>query len=68
MIQAQNLADVLTGIFGTKLVIGPPQIRPLVAVAAIFQNGRQRLVKPSKSMKSHAIMDIIEILITMRDK
>ena len=67
MIQAPNLADVLIDILGTKVDIGPSQINPLVAVIVIFQNGRQRLVKLSKSMKSDAIMDIIEILITLRD-
>ena len=45
MIQAPNLADVLIDILGTKLDIGPPQISPLVAMAVMFQNGRQRLVK-----------------------
>jgi len=39
------LEDVLIDILGTKVDIGPPQISPLVALAAIFQNGRQRLVK-----------------------
>jgi hypothetical protein len=45
VIQAANLKDVLTYIFGTKLDIAPSQIPNLVAVAAIFQNGNQWLVK-----------------------
>ena len=45
VIQAPNLADVLIDILGTKVGIGPSQIRTLVAVEAIFQNGHQRLVK-----------------------
>jgi len=52
VIQAPNLADVLIDILGTKLGIGLSQIRTLVGVAAIFQNGHQRLVK---------IFEIIEI-------
>ena len=61
MIKAPNLADVLIDILGTKLDIGPSQTRTLVAVAAIFQNGHQQLVK-------HAITGIIEILVTLRTK
>ena len=59
---------MLIDILGTKVDIGPSQIRNLVAVAAIILNGRQLLVNLSKSVKSLAIMDIIEILITVRDK
>ena len=43
--KAPHLADVLIEILGTKVDIGPSQIGTLVAMAAIFQNGRQRLEK-----------------------
>ena len=39
------MSDVFIDILGTKLDIGPSQTRPLVAVADIFHNGHQRLVK-----------------------
>jgi len=41
----ENMAYMLLDILGTKLDIGPSQIRTMVAVAAIFQDGRHRLVK-----------------------
>ena len=47
VIKAQHMADVLIAILGTKLDIGTSQIRTLVVVAAISQNGRQLLVKTS---------------------
>jgi len=40
VIQAPNLADGLIDILGTNVDIGPSQIRTLVGVAAIFENGR----------------------------
>jgi len=43
VIQAPHLADVLIDILEIKVDIG--QIRTLVAVAAIFQNGRHQMVK-----------------------
>ena len=47
---------MLIDILGTKVDIGTSKIRTLVAVAVIFQNGRQLYwSKLSKSLKSHAM-------------
>ena len=40
VIKAEDIAYVLLDILGTTLDIGSSQIRTLVAVAAIFQDGR----------------------------
>ena len=58
-IQAPHLANVLIDILGTKVDIGPSQIRTLVAVATILEMGDSDWSKLYKSLKSHAIMDII---------